>query len=162
MIFIDLTFLVVVIFIVGVGSAAVVSQWVLNHVALVMAVLILKSILCIGTASAQNKSTGYYLSLGGLFVVDVAKNALFLAFVLKLLEALFSGGLLMFLVQSLGVIIGVPLGIIAAEGPMYFAYELLEGMSGTAEENIKDIGICVLLELLSIVGLAILYWYQST
>lgn len=157
MLFLDsLTLLLVTVFALGVSGAAGVADWMLNHLALVFFLLVLKSLLVMGSGFfKENNHPSYYIALTLIILADMVRNGVFVYFASILLSELFSGSFFEFIFEIFALLIGGPMLFLASEGPMYIVYDMMDDPGPTRNEpvDMSTFWLCIGLEALSIVAM---------
>lgn len=156
------TFLLVVILILGVSGVAGMANWLLNHLILVFFLLMVKSVLTMGSGFfKENDHPSYYITQALIVLADVIRNGVFLYFASLLLSELFAGTLLDFIFQIFTLIIGGPLLLLASEGPMYLVYDLMDSPGPVKKDEAPDMScfwFCVGMEAAAIVAMLLVYF----
>ncbi|MCD8020807.1 MAG: hypothetical protein LUF92_14890 [Clostridiales bacterium] len=141
----DITFLLIIVLILGAGSVAAAASWVLNHLAIVFIVLMLKSLLLVGKAVlCKGKPVSYYIGATLFLLLDVARTGYALWAIVQLLENMMGGDIFQFAGGLIVLILVGALVVFFAETPMYLFYnEFFDDLTG-------GIGLCIIMQIVAI------------
>lgn len=154
-IFTDIGFFIIILIIFGLGAAASVGEWILDHLILIGIIFAVKSLLTF-RKNAFGKRQTYRLLSFLIVLLDIARGVCTLICAASILDDVLSNGLIDLV---LGVLLTIPVMgcflIVASDGAMIPVYmNLLDAENGL---NNKDKGKAVVCEIISIAALGAYY-----
>lgn len=150
----DISFILIVMFVLGLGSIATIAQWVLEHIFLVGLVICGKSLLFFGRCLFVKGKGALHIFLGVVFIIlDIVRNGYLFACIVRMLESMFADGLIGLILGIIDIIFGGLLLLLAAMGPMYFVYDgIFESWEGSSN---SDFLMCIIPEIVAIIALIV-------
>ena len=156
-----LAFLLGAILVMGITGVIGMADWILSHLGIVFFLLILKSLLLMGSGFFEhNDHPSYYVTLTLIILADVIRNGVFLYFASLLLAGLFEGTLFDLILQLFVVLVGGSMLLFASEGPMYLVYDLMDDPTSSNNDppDMSCFWLCVGLEAVSIAAMLLVYF----
>lgn len=104
------------------GTAMTVTEWMLDHVLVVAVLLLIKAVIIIGgEMDIFSKTAGFRerTLCAAAILIDMFRSGIVLRAVLDGVLTAFSGGIFQLLSTGFGLIIGVPILIMASYGPLF-------------------------------------------
>lgn len=145
----DFAFIVIVVLILGTSVAVGISMWILDHLALLAVLFILKSFFLFHNVIFRKEQKGtYYIGVAIFTIADICRNLLFLWLSAQILEAMFAGDIFNLFGELLLLVIEVPVYFICAETTMFPIYS----------DSVDSVWTCVFLQIIAVAALALVGW----
>lgn len=150
----DVGFLLVIFFIFGLGAAASVGEWILEHLILVGVVFAVKSLLIYKKTIFQKQELfGSRIISLVIVLLDIARDVATLICLALVLDDVLSNGLLDL---ALGILLTIPIMgsflLAVSEGPMYIVYGYIaDSDEGLTEREKRTAIICEIVCLMLLV-----------
>lgn len=157
----DLGIILLMVLIFGASIPVAAANWMLENIALIAFILLVKSLFFIGRGFlAQNQTPAYHLTVFLTLALDIIRSGIFLYIGVDMLSSLFQHGIFGMILGFFELLISGTFATAIAEGPAIVVYQCWYGApkQKTPCPSLGPMfGLCCGLETLSIALLYLIY-----